>query len=537
MPVDIDEQSRAGRLGAGFLAYWNDFASGQSYVFDRVLYTRADVGQALLNLQMDLAVDVLAIATADAELTRAVELAVAKPEDATTWTEATRDTIRSVMGFPESDPGVTVAASDPVPKCCLITDPCCNIEAIIIVSPLPEPLFGAGPGELIDSAIQGIDCCPTSPPPPPPPPPPDNCGGCCCCPIAGTSSGDAGLASAATVVCCGLDGACDDGEGCTIDDICGGHGPSCGGSECCGLAKDCDDGDPCTTDSCDWGASGNCINVPRCDDDNLCTEDVCTNGDCSYPPKDCDDGNVCTWDACNPGTGACINDPRCGQSTCCPSGEGSFCCPAANMVCCTNPDHCCDAEETCCGAGCCRLDETCCSGQCGLEGACCFFDTGSCSVTTQHCCQNQGGVYQGDGTVCLPGDLCSPICEDCHAVSAVLYECFHIGTAPCGTAACIVNTINTATCDFFPSRIGPPNCNTKTLATEPWVVQEVWRLQDLSCANYQPGDFQVWMERFYGCGTECVQDGPIKTRCDTFGCEGAFDFTQSRFPRRACGCP
>ena len=66
-------------ITAGFLAYWNDYGTRQIYMFDRVLYTRADVGQALLNIEPDLAVDGFAIATADDGLTRAVELAVARP--------------------------------------------------------------------------------------------------------------------------------------------------------------------------------------------------------------------------------------------------------------------------------------------------------------------------------------------------------------------------------------------------------------------------------------------------------------------------
>ncbi len=59
--------SQAGRRGAGFLAYWNDFATQQLYVFDRVLHTRTDVGQALLNFEPDLAVDGFTIAMADGE--------------------------------------------------------------------------------------------------------------------------------------------------------------------------------------------------------------------------------------------------------------------------------------------------------------------------------------------------------------------------------------------------------------------------------------------------------------------------------------
>ncbi len=328
MPPNTDQPSRTGRRGAGFLAYWNDFASGQSYVFDRVLHTRADLGQALLNLEMDLAVDVLAIATADAELTQAVELAVPAPEDATTWTEATRDTIRSVMGFPESDPGVTAAAGDgggPQPICCPITDPCCvAAEAIIIVSPLPGPLLGAGPDELIEGAIQAIDCCPTGGDPGGGVinPPKINCNGsCCCCPRSRLPS------VSGVVNCCPWTAhhPCSDGAFCTIDDVCDGYpGQDCNLSDdwCCGLARDCDDGDPCTTDRCDDEIDA-CTNEPRCVDGLLCTDDLCdpVTGACSNPPKDCDDGNVCTRDGCDPLTG-CTHDPLTGRA--CPD-DGNEC--------------------------------------------------------------------------------------------------------------------------------------------------------------------------------------------------------------------
>ena len=194
----------------------------------------------------------------------------------------------------------------------------------------------------------------------------------------------------------------------------------------------------------------------------------------------------------------------------------------------------------CCVDVCCADGQTCCNGVCGTKGACCKFDTGSCSEETSLCCAQQGGTYQGEGTTCTPADLCRPECENCHTISAVVYECSHPwddGTITCGTAACIVNTINTATCDSFPYRLGQPNCNTKTLPNDPWVVQEVRGLLDSSCANYWPGDFHDWMRQFYGCGTECFEDTPIRIRCDTFGCEGTLLYTRSRYPRRACGCP
>jgi hypothetical protein len=56
----------------------------------------------------------------------------------------------------------------------------------------------------------------------------------------------------------------------------------------------------------------------------------------------------------------------------------------------------------------CQLDATGVNCDClpvGPTGACCLAD-GSCLVTTAADCQNQGGLYQGDNTVCLGDEAC-----------------------------------------------------------------------------------------------------------------------------------
>ncbi|MCP9769333.1 thioredoxin family protein, partial [Lacihabitans sp. LS3-19] len=86
--------------------------------------------------------------------------------------------------------------------------------------------------------------------------------------------------------------ACDDGDPCTINDVC--HN-----GVCAGIPKTCDDGNPCTTDSCD-PLTGNCVfvdNSASCTDNNVCTEnDYCVGGVCQpgLTPKVCDDNNPCT---------------------------------------------------------------------------------------------------------------------------------------------------------------------------------------------------------------------------------------------------
>ena len=138
---------------------------------------------------------------------------------------------------------------------------------------------------------------------------------------------------------------CDDGDKCTLTDLCesgaclGGDPQVCvDGNECtqdtCDSQKGCvfifvsdacDDGNPCTTENtCEEGVCGKGIPTP-CDDDNPCTlngcspavgctfdpigggcddgdactvQDMCESTFCVGVPRDCDDGNNCTADSC-----------------------------------------------------------------------------------------------------------------------------------------------------------------------------------------------------------------------------------------------
>ena len=101
----------------------------------------------------------------------------------------------------------------------------------------------------------------------------------------------------------------------------------------CQTHEDCDDNDKCTEDLCSGGA---CYFTPLCDDNNECTEDLCSDGTCVNNPVvdntqcdfhglpglcisgrcadaelceqvDCSDGDVCTDDVCDPADGSCDN--------------------------------------------------------------------------------------------------------------------------------------------------------------------------------------------------------------------------------------
>ncbi len=117
-----------------------------------------------------------------------------------------------------------------------------------------------------------------------------------------------------------LAGKCEDGNLCTINDICD------LGKCVAGAPRDCNDGNSCTTDSCD-AVSGDCVHLQAiggyaCNDGDLCTlGDACKNGICVGTPKPCDDGNGCTADSCDPNVGKCVNASLadgtvCGAGTC-----------------------------------------------------------------------------------------------------------------------------------------------------------------------------------------------------------------------------
>ena len=105
---------------------------------------------------------------------------------------------------------------------------------------------------------------------------------------------------------------CDDNDACTVGDVCSGGDCQPGG------AKDCEDNNVCTGDSC--APDKGCVyvlNTLPCDNGNGCTEnDVCAEGECTAGPQiDCDDSDPCTNDTCTAEQG-CLNEeffPCCGN--------------------------------------------------------------------------------------------------------------------------------------------------------------------------------------------------------------------------------
>jgi len=200
--------------------------------------------------------------------------------------------------------------------------------------------------------------------------------------------------------------ACDDGNSCTVDDLCLEDGVTCSGT----VVAACDDGRECTSDSCtsasdcvhplkpgwclvddeciaDGAASANnpcvsCItalatdrlfpdDTGECDDGDACTlEDACRSGACLGSPIDCDDGNGCTADSCV--DGECVH-------------------PATDGLACDDGNRC-------------TVDDVCVADVCG--GATVDCDDGNLCTTDS--CQPEFGCLHVDNTVpCDDGNLCT----------------------------------------------------------------------------------------------------------------------------------
>jgi hypothetical protein len=105
--------------------------------------------------------------------------------------------------------------------------------------------------------------------------------------------------------------------------------------------------------------------------------------------------------------------------------------------------------------------------------------------------------------------------------------------ASCSTVECIVNIVDTATCDNHPSRIGPSVCEAAP-ASGGMLVQTI---HTSPC----PGGTVAWMLRQIvitdDCGSECEAD-LITWTCGTDVCAGPLvRGPYNRGTRRVCGCP
>ena len=277
---------------------------------------------------------------------------------------------------------------------------------------------------------------------------------------------------------------CDDGDPCTVGDIC--QAGKCGPGD----GKTCDDNEPCTTDGCD--ESGKCLHAAlpagtTCDDGDACTTaDTCPKkAVCTGKKTDCDDTNACTVDSCDSNTGTCHNDPIAGpgcedgdpctlSDACKLDGTGGASCVAGSLKLCDDAEPCtsdaCNATTGACvftaksGANgapavCddgdkCSQNDICKAGKCAPGAAVQCPPTQPCTIIS---CQPSTGTCttkkQVDGLQCEDGEACTQAdrCLGGTCTAGPLLDCDDAN--PCTDDACqkgqgtCTHTANTGSCD------------------------------------------------------------------------------------------
>ncbi len=194
---------------------------------------------------------------------------------------------------------------------------------------------------------------------------------------------------------------CDDGNACTLGDVCA------QGTCSSGKPKQCPGGDPCAAAAC-VPKTGQCTGSPlaegaKCDDGSACTTgETCQNKSCKGQAANCDDSNSCTADACDTVTGKCSNKAT-GEGLPC-DADGDKCTPldaCAAGVCKAGAKLVCDD-----GNGC--TDDTCDTklGKCVQQAT-----TKACDADGSKCTKNDkcggGKCHKGALTVCNDKNQCT----------------------------------------------------------------------------------------------------------------------------------
>ena len=241
--------------------------------------------------------------------------------------------------------------------------------------------------------------------------------------------------------CKGAAKVCSDGEGCTsdtcaepfgcqfpplpgqatcTDDNACTTGDKCGGGNCIGAKKVCDDGNACTNDSC--AAESGCVfgsSAAPCSDGDACTPgDACVLGLCKTgAATDCDDDNLCTADLCDKGSGKCGHLDT-GSKVC---GDGN---PCTDDGC--HPVIGCSQKFNTMG---CNDKNPCTSGDACNGGTCAATSQFQCSdgklCTTDSCDPKTGCVFAANSKSCDDGDPCTPgdACKEGLCIGGAVKTC------------------------------------------------------------------------------------------------------------------
>ena len=265
---------------------------------------------------------------------------------------------------------------------------------------------------------------------------------------------------------------CNDGNACTLTDICqagiciGGNPVVCSALDQCHQAGVCDpltslcsnpiqpngtgcnDGNACTqTDTCQAGTciGSNpvvCVAQDQCHDVGVCNTST---GVCSNPNKtngtSCNDGNACTQtDTCQAGTCTgsnpvvCVAQDQCHQVGTCNPSTGVCSNPAKSNGAACNDGNACTQTDTCQSGTCTGSNPVVCSAldQCHVAGVC-NPSSGVCSNPNI-----TDGTTCNDGNACTQTDTCqSGTCTGSNpVVCSALDQCHVAGVCNTSTGVC-----------------------------------------------------------------------------------------------------
>ena len=336
----------------------------------------------------------------------------------------------------------------------------------------------------------------------PPPPPPCQCSAALCLTCVDGDclecSGDENKYCCYGTCCGATEHCCSDGHCCPAD-------KRCCGSGCRNLNQVCCNGTPCEPGEL-------CCDGKTCYDPD--TEQCCGNGDgktCSI--TDCEDCNSTTGGCdsrCKPelceecdGAGHCVSTCAPNESCC----DGTCYDPATKQCCGSGDGKTCDVNQTCCDDTCCEPEHACCNGTCCEPGQC-----------------------------CINGECVEPMCDNCHMVSMMVYECGHTQSdILCQGWYCIRNSIVSASCDYkgddWPCR--KSKCNTSpdgNLKSRQAIV-----LASFCPEVGQPVVYTEAIRLYFGC-SDCTGE-PYTAACWTGDCRGDLLGIEESYQKYKCGCP
>jgi len=172
--------------------------------------------------------------------------------------------------------------------------------------------------------------------------------------------------------------------------------------------------------------------------------------------------------------------------------------------------------------------------ECGKDSDC----PGKCHICVSCLCVNDDSKCNTN-QCCIGGNCVDPICDNCHSVSEVLWECYHGKDDPNGTPClritCIQNVLNSATCDYK----GPDWTCPKSRCDTTWVFplqgEIIQTIHDSPCTGGTVNR-QIWKSLYYGC-TGCNLQ-PWQKSCEVFWCANnpIPDLGGPRGDKKKCGC-